>query len=441
MIAPRSTTFLLLLAAALSASAAGGQFTDKDIPLSTNSDEAKRVFRGGIENLENQQTRRAHVDFRSAARADENFALAHLFVAYDNGDPAEEKTELDKAQALASNATKPEQLMVQWLAGWREGQMVPAIAAMNDLVALYPQDKFLLFLAGRWMVQQQNYDAAQHLLERAVALDPNYPAAQNELAYAYAGTYDFNRAFPALDKYVALQPGEPNTEDSYGEISRKAGRFEQALTHYRKALEYDSAFFWSQAGIADTYMLMGKEEQARVEYAKAIAMAPTVGDRLNEEIQLALTYMYADQHHAADAAFTKIAEEAHSLHVGYQEAMAYRIMSQYDPDASGFLQHSRDAENALNGKTDISGNDRDQETALMLKVRAVRAAEFGNVNVSNEALQKLAAMAASSSDTMIQEANEGAMGGALWAQKKYAEAVPHLEEDQTNQLSAARLVL
>jgi tetratricopeptide (TPR) repeat protein len=422
---------------------AAGQTSNsaKDIPLTTNSEDARRAFQGGLENIEKQQTQRAHLDFRAAARADANFALAHLFLAYDNGNPSEQRAELEKARALAVNASKPEQQMVEWMAGAREGQMVPAISALNDLMAEYPQDKFLLFIAGRWMVQQQNYEKAQRLLERAVAIDPNYPAAFNELGYAYAGTHNFDRAFAALDTYVKLLPGEPNTEDSYGEISRMAGRFDQALEHYRKALNYDSTFIWSQVGLADTYLLMGKEEEARVEYAKAIAAAPSVGDRLTWHIQSALTYVYAGQHQLADKDFTKIAEEAHTLHVGWQEAMSYRIMSEYDPDLSGFMKHSRDAELALTTKSDISVSDREQEMARVLKVRAVWAATFDKMDTANEALRKLADMAGNTRDTVIQQVNEGAIGGVLCAQKKYAEAIPHLEEDQANPLSAAQLLV
>lgn len=411
----------------------------KDIPLTTNSEDARRAFQGGLENLENQQVSRAHIDFRSAVRADANFALAHLFLAYDNGNPAEAEAELDKARELAPNASHPEQLMVQWMAGSRQGEMVPAISALNDLVLEYPQDKFLLFLAGRWMVQHQNYEGAQNFLERAVKVDPNYPAALNELGYAYAGTRNFDKAFDALDKYVKLLPGEPNTQDSYGEISRKAGRFDQALQHYHQALEYDSTFVWSQVGLGDTYLLMGNEPQARVEYAKAIAVAPSVSDRLDWEIQSALTYAAAGDHEALDTAMDKVAEEAHSLHVGREEAMAFRILSAYDPTPTGFMEHSQRAETVLTGKSEISATDRDEELALLLKVRAVRSASFGDLETANEALQKLAAMAGSNPDMVVQQANEGAQGGVLWAQKKYAEAVPHLEEDQTNPLSAARL--
>jgi tetratricopeptide (TPR) repeat protein len=413
----------------------------KQIPWTTNSQDARRAFQGGLENLENQQTHRAHNDFRLAIRSDAQFALAHLFLAYDNSDPSEERAELDKAQTLSANASKPEQMLVKWLAGSQQGQMVPAIAAMNDLLAAYPNDKVLLFLAGRWMVQQQNYEPAQKLLERAIAIDPNYPAALNELGYGYAGTHNFDRAFASLDRYVQLLPGEPNTEDSYGEISRKAGRFEQAIKHYEKALSYDGSFIWSQGGLADTYMLMGQEERARAEYAKAIAAASSVGDRLNWELQSGMTYYFERQHESADAALTKLAQEAHALHVGKTEAMSYRVMSECDPDIAGILHHSHDAEEALTEKTDISGRDRDEETARVLQVRAVQAASFGKMDVANASLQKLAEMASNSRDSVILTANEGAIGGVLWAQKKYTEAIPHLEEDQANPLSAARLAM
>ncbi|WP_041855431.1 tetratricopeptide repeat protein [Candidatus Korobacter versatilis] len=433
--------YAVLAAPCAFATGSGQEATpEKDIPLTTSSDVARRAFQGGLENIENQQSKRAHVDFRSAVRADSNFALAHLFLAYDNGNPAEEKAELQKARTLAANASKPEQMLVEWMAGSREGKMVPAISALNDVTSAYPEDKFLLFLAGRWMVQQQNYEGAQRFLERAVTIDPNYPAALNELAYAYAGNRIFDKAFEALDKYAKLLPGEPNTQDSYGEISLKAGRFEQAVEHYKKALEYDSTFVWSQVGLGDSYMLMGKEQQARAEYAKAAAMAPSDGDRLTWQLQSALTYMFAHQHESADDAFTKVAEEASSLHIGKQEAMAHRLMSAYDPDLPGFLRHTADAESALKTRSDISKSDRDQEMALLLKSRAVRAAEFGRTDMANESLKKLSQMAESIPDNVIQQANEGAQGGVLWVQKKYAEAIPHLEEDQGNPLSAARLL-
>ena len=89
MISPLVKNFLccvLLVAAPCVLRADSGQASNnpKVIPLTTSSEEARRAFQGGLENIENQQTHRAHLDFRAAVRADSNFALAHLFLAYDN---------------------------------------------------------------------------------------------------------------------------------------------------------------------------------------------------------------------------------------------------------------------------------------------------------------------------------------------------------------------
>lgn len=434
---------LLLTAASCLMAAAERQVVDppKRMPFTTNSENARRAFLGGLENIENHQIQRAHNDFRNAVHADPDFALAHLFLSYDNGDRSEEITEIQMSQALAWNASKPERLMIQWLGGWRTGQMVPAIEALNDLTSAYPQDKFLLFIAGRWMVQQRNYEAAEKLLQRATEIDPEYPAALSELAYAYAYSHSYYLAFEALDKYVALMPGEPNTEDSYGAISLMAGEYSKALFHFHKALSYDPTFIRSQAGIARVYMMMGNEMRARKEYAKAILAAPTVGDRVEWKIQNAMTYFFGGQHELGAAEMSRVAKEAHSAHLGRHEAMCYRLMSEYDLRTERFLQHSQEAQQVLESSGDISSDGRDQELAILMFVRAVRAASAEHLEIANDALQRLASLAAGSRDNVVQQTNEGAIGGVLWVQKKYSAAIPHLEEDQINPLSAARLLI
>ena len=64
-------------------------------------------------------------------------------------------------------------------------------------------------------------------------------------------------------------------QDSFAEISRLAGRFNDSLEHYRASLKIDPTFIDSQAGLGDTYAVMGEEEKARAEYDIAIARATT----------------------------------------------------------------------------------------------------------------------------------------------------------------------
>jgi len=56
------------------------------------------------------------------------------------------------------------------------------------------------------------------------------------MAYNYAYLRQYDKAIAFMAKYAASLPGDPNPEDSYAEILRLAGRFEQSIQHYRAAL-------------------------------------------------------------------------------------------------------------------------------------------------------------------------------------------------------------
>jgi tetratricopeptide (TPR) repeat protein len=193
------------------------------------------LFQDGLTAFENDRKQLALDIWRRCEKKAPRFALVHLFISLATTDPREQKMERHRAQVLAATAPKRDRLLVKWLCGVEEEQYVPAIAAMNDLLASYPEDKQVAFLAGRWLSSQEQYEQGIKLLRRATELDGKYAAAWNQLAYAYANTGDFSNAFGAMERYTALLPKDPNPQDSYAEILRMAGNFRDALAHYRRA--------------------------------------------------------------------------------------------------------------------------------------------------------------------------------------------------------------
>src|SRR5262249_18150186 len=272
-------------------------------PITTRSGLAREIFDQAMVDFENERRAAAVSLWRQAVRHDAKFALAHLWISALTTDPAEETSERNKAKASATHVSAAEQLMIRWLAGVQENDYVGGIAAMNDLLARYPRDKRLNFLAGRWAMGEHQYETAENFLKQALDVDPAYPPALNYIAYAYAHTGDFRKAFDAINRYTKALPREPNPQDSYAEILRMAGQFDAALKHYRAALKLDPRFSASQVGLADTYTLMGNQEQARVEYAKAVAMAPGIGDKADFQLRSAMTYVREKKFEDADKAF------------------------------------------------------------------------------------------------------------------------------------------
>jgi len=410
------------------------------LPITTSSAKARELYTKGMEDYENLYLERCNDDWRAAVKEDPNLAVAWAWIAFNSGNPQEVSAARAKAKDLAPKTTAGERLMVAWIVKVEEGDFLGGITAMNDLLAMYPRDKHLLYLAGNWLMGENGNDQAQHMMEKALAIDKNYPAALNDLAYVEARNREFDKAFDAMDRYVALLPKEPNPQDSYGELKRMAGDFESSLAHFRAALKIDPDFVTSQLGLGDTYALMGNQDQARIEYDKAIRFAHNEADRLTYAMQKAMTYVRDGNFAEADRQFQQIAEAGHAKNQDLQEAQALRHMAEYQADDNIALKHLKLAEESLDHRSTISISDREEELSRVLRNRVVHAAHAGNQALADKSLKDLGAMASGSRNRVIQSSYNGAAGTLLMEQKKYEDAIANLEEDQDNPFTMDLLI-
>jgi tetratricopeptide (TPR) repeat protein len=412
----------------------------KEMPVTTSSAKARQLYVKGMEDYENLYLERCNEDWRAAVKEDPGLAVAWAWIAFNSGNPEEVSAAREKAKALAPKTTPGEQLMIAWIRKVQEGDFIGGITAMNDMLEMYPRDKHLLYLAGNWLMAENGDDQAERFFQKALAIDKNFPAALNDLAYVEARHRHFDKAFDAMDRYIAMLPNEPNPQDSYGELKRMAGDFESSLKHYQAALKIDPDFVTSQLGLGDTYALMGNQEQARIEYDKAIRFAHNEADRLTYSMQKAMTYVRDGNFAQADKEFTEIALNAHAKAQGLQEAQTYRHKAEYQSDDAVALRELKFAEEALHHQAAISSSDRNEEMSRIWRVRVVRAAHAGNQALAEQTLKELESAAGSSRNRVIQAAYQGAAGTLLMDQKKYEQAISHLEEDQDNPFSMELLV-
>ena len=427
----RWTVLLLMFCSLASATTkTQGRLAKKNLtlPVTTTSPAARKEFERAMVNLEALRRADALNDLRASIKRDPKFAQAHILLSHLTHDPGEQATARSRAEQLAPRVSRGERLLIRWLGGVQENNYVPAIAAMNDLLAMYPQDHRTAFLAGRWLVHQRRYAQGIFVLEKAVSLFPDYPAALNELAYAYGFSGNFEKAFALMDRYVQLQPGQPNPYDSYGEILREAGLYDAALDKYRMAIRVDPTF-GSELGVADTFAVMGREAEAREQYAKALMFVNSESDRVEYELQSALTWIRENNHKQVDKALRDVAKHAHAVGLAKIEAEANRIMAMSAPDYKDASHHLKAAEHALDEGHPISKSDREEERAQVLKVLSQRAAQNNAIDVANKAVAQLEAMAGQSRSQVIQLAYHSAAGAVLSSQGKFAEAIPHLQEN------------
>ena len=105
-----------------------------------------------MDDYEKLYLERCNDDWRAAVKEDPTLALAWAWIAFNSRDTAEVTAAREKAKALAPKITPGEQLMVQWIVKVQEGDYLAGIAAMNDMLAMYPKDRRLLYLSGNWLM-------------------------------------------------------------------------------------------------------------------------------------------------------------------------------------------------------------------------------------------------------------------------------------------------
>ncbi len=409
------------------------------LPMTTGSPEAAELFDEGLHLRYDYHTDQALVKWREATTKDPNFAQAWAYIVWLGLDPREVKQAAEKARLASDKVTPGEKLLVKWMIYTNEGRFLEAIAAMNDLLAMYPRDAALSYEAGLWLQSQGDYEAAARFTKRALEIDPNFGGALNTLAYDLAYMHEYDEAIPYLKRYAEMEPNDPNPRDSLGEILQKAGRLEDSMAEYREALKLDPKFYHSQNGLGDDYALLGRQDRARQEYAKALPMALSPQDKLECEIQSAISYAREANVRQARMALAAVLAEATKLQLNTYRSSLHQDLALLAESRADAFQHLDDAEAALQMPGPMSGKGRSRLLAHSLRMRARLAAEDGNLAMARAAVERLEQMVETTRSNVVERAYHGAKGALLAAQSKIGAAIEDLQEDPEDPFSMAKL--
>jgi predicted Zn-dependent protease len=414
------------------------------LSIATRSDDARKLLEKAIDQYENVLLDMSVDNAHKAAMKDSHFALAFAVWSYaaSRTQPAPEA--LQRAKALAPKAAPDEQLLVNWMIDVQQGENLAAIGAMNDLLARFPNDKHVLYLTSEWLYFQQDYDRARRMMEKIVQIDANFPPALNMLGYAYIETGDPDpaKAISYLKRYAALQPNQPNPQDSLGEVLRFAGDDQGSLEHYALSLKIITNFITSQVGLGDTCALMGDYTRARAEYDKAGPMATNSRDRLHGEFQKALLYFWEGQPEPGRKALDSLLEEARRQKDPYAQFEIGFGRASLSADVAGELEQLRALEVSVEKPVSgMSEPDRHVFWASVVSEEARVAALSGRPSVAQEAIRKLESSATLTRDLIVENRYESARGYLLFAQGDLASAADELAADPHSPLALQELAL
>jgi TolB-like protein/DNA-binding SARP family transcriptional activator len=145
------------------------------------------------------------------------------------------------------------------------------------------------YLRGKIRLRRENREddsIAITLLERAIALDPDFAAAQAELAHAYvlrveqfapSDTTVVERAWVATEKALRLEPDLAEAHFARASLlSSLSGRFapEPAIQEDRRALELNPNLAQAHHQLGNIYLHIGLLDKAIDEFRRTLAIDP-----------------------------------------------------------------------------------------------------------------------------------------------------------------------
>ena len=245
------------------------------IPITSFSKEAILLYKDAWRLENTLKTNAAEEKYKKAIALDSSFALAHYRLAMlrDNYDYRKQK--LGDALKFINTVSKGEKLLIQarvdfYLPGYDGSK---EYSYVKELVALYPEDEVANYLFG--FVNMHHGKSSPKLAikhyEKAIAINPTYSFAYNELVYAYVDNTDYKNAIRIAKKYTELLPNSVLPLDTYAEIFMRNGEYEESIKQYKNVLKLDAKYPWALMGIAANLNFLNKHKQAR-EYIDRVAV-------------------------------------------------------------------------------------------------------------------------------------------------------------------------
>ncbi|MCX6574542.1 MAG: protein kinase [Candidatus Aminicenantes bacterium] len=228
--------------------------------VTTHSTEAYAAYLQGREQLDRFEEPEARKSFERAVALDPEFAIAYVRLAQTlerEGNWERVQAAYRKAKELAARAPEKERMLIEAKYAWRiERDERKTADLLRSLVSKYPSEKDFHVELGI-VLGKTDPDGEIAEYKAALALDPEYGIALNQMAFALLRRSDFAGAQTALERYVAVAPDQFNPLDSLGLLLFLRGRYDEAIDKYKKAKALDN-WYGSEGPIA--YMLALKED-------------------------------------------------------------------------------------------------------------------------------------------------------------------------------------
>jgi tetratricopeptide (TPR) repeat protein len=245
----------------------------KEERITTRSAEARDAYAEGLRQFQLFYYPEARQSFDRAIKADSSFALAwarlgELDMHVRN--EAAAKRSLEHAVALASDASRYEQLFIRVLLYQSLYDYTSAARTADSLITLYPDVQEPYYLRGILYEYAKDIESALRMYQRSVEVDTGFALGVMQLAYTYSTLGKTDEALAKMQHYVHMAPGAADPHASYGDLLLRVGRYDEALEQYRVSLEMKPDYWYAFGQIGRIYMVQGRLRDARAQFDEAV---------------------------------------------------------------------------------------------------------------------------------------------------------------------------
>jgi tetratricopeptide (TPR) repeat protein len=141
-----------------------------------------------------------------------------------------------------------------------------------------------------------------------------------------------NKRISKPKKLTAAETGNARMWNEKGNVLLRAGKFEEAVQAYNKAVKYDRSFGWSYTNLGIAYLQMGRYAEAALLFQKSLDLLKTDSDRAVAWNGLGNLYRCLNDYHNAVAAYQK-ADELDPDNNGSRDTVEYMHSEATDRNA------------------------------------------------------------------------------------------------------------
>ena len=190
------------------------------------------------------------------------------------------------------------------------GQQAKAIEVANIIEEKAEGNANQLLGLATFYIGTENAVEARRLAVKAIAINPNLPAAYQTFGLANRLNFQLEEAANAYAKALELDPNSTVSRRSLAEMKRATGKTDDAIQLYREMLAKDEADTAAQTGLALSLFDADKQAEAEAETAKSLGRNPT-----NLPLLVGAAYWYAARNDGTKA--VELAQKAIAVEPRY----------------------------------------------------------------------------------------------------------------------------